>query len=524
MDADERDHREGEYRDLVLRTWDHAASRPDAPAVRQAEELWTYRDLVRAAARHARDLVAHGLVAGDRVMLVAPTGVAFVQIYLGALAAGAVVVPINPLCTARELEHFARDSECRLVIGWHENAPVVGQVARGLGLPFVELRDIAPGLDDETFAPVVRSPDDPAVLLYTSGTTGRPKGALITFGNIFVSTTAIRRLFGLSEKDRLGTALPLFHVYGQVAVLGVALDVGASVSLLPKFSGDGLLRMVEKDALTMGSGVPSMWIAMLEAARNLVPAPNITSLRVASSGGATLPMEVNRAFAAEFGATVLSGYALSETTAIGACEHPGRQLREGSVGQAVQGVEIVIVDERGDTVPTGAIGEITIAGPSVTAGYWGRPEATAEAIVNGRLMTGDLGRLDEDGYLWVVGRKKEMIIRGGYNVYPREIEEALYEHPAVLEVAVVGVADHRLGEEVAAVVAFRPTMSASPADLRAWLDERIAAYKVPRLIQVVDALPKGATGKIHKLAIDREAVVALGVRVNRRPEQAAELR
>ncbi|MFC5676914.1 AMP-binding protein [Aeromicrobium endophyticum] len=514
MSVDQR-----EYVDLVRRTWGHAGAHPDAVAVRQGRDEWTYSDVVRAASRHVRDLRAAGVTAGDRVLLVAPTGVAFVQAYLGILAAGAVVVPVNPLCTTRELEHFARDADVCMVIAWHDDATSTCEVAATLTVPFVELREIAPGARDDVADVEARPVEDTAALLYTSGTTGVPKGAIITFGNIFASTSAVRHVFELSADDRLGTALPLFHVYGQVAVLGAALDVGASVSLLQRFAADTMLRMVEVDELTVLSGVPTMWIEMLESARHLDPAPSITSLRVASSGGATLPTEVNRAFASEFGATVQSGYALSETTAIGACEHSGRESREGSVGQAVSGVEISVVDDHGDPVPVGTVGEVTIAGANVTPGYWRRPEATAEALAGGRLLTGDLGRMDEDGYLWIVGRKKELIIRGGYNVYPREVEDALYEHPAVLEAAVVGVPDDRLGEEVAAVVSFRSSSSASPAELRAWLDERIAAYKVPRLIQVVPTLPKGATGKIQKTAIDRDVVRDLGTRVRRSPAQ-----
>ena len=503
------------YVDLLERTWERAAASPQAPALRQGTTVWSYGAVVRGASRHARALVDAGLEPGERVLLVAPTSVGFVQAYLGALAAGAVVVTVNPLCTARELEYFIEDAGCRRVLGCRETAPAVEETARRRALPFTDVRDIEPGVQDDVFDRVPRQPDAPAVLLYTSGTTGHPKGATITLRNISAATSAIRTTFAITEEDRVGTALPLFHVFGQVAVLGAALVAGASVSLLRPFAGEQALRMVERDSLSVLCGVPTMWNEMLEAAKKLDPLPSITTLRLATSGGAALPSEINRAFAALFGADVLDGYGLSETTGIASFHRPGEEPREGSVGQAAPGVEITIIDGTGEPVPAGTVGEIMIAGETVMAGYWRQPAATAQAITKGGLLTGDLGRLDEDGYLWVVGRTKEMIIRGGYNVYPREVEEALYEHPAVLEAAVIGLPDDRLGEEVAAVVAFRPGMSASPDELRAWLDERVASYKVARLFHMVDALPKGATGKIHKIAIDRQKVAISGVRTRR---------
>ena len=285
--------------------------------------------------------------------------------------------------------------------------------------------------------------------------------------------------------------------------------------MLRPFSGETALRLVEEHQLTVLCGVPTMWIEMIESARNLDPLPDITTLRHAASGGAALPLEANRAFHALFGASVVDGYGLSETTATATCHRLGHEPREGSVGQALPDVEISIVGRDGRSLPVGEVGEVTVAGKNVMPGYWGRPEATADSLVDGRLLTGDLGRLDEDGYLWIVGRKKEMVIRGGYNVYPREIEEVLYEHPAVLEAAVIGLPDERLGEEVAAVVAFKGGMSATPTELRAWLDERVAAYKVPRVFQIVDTLPKGPTGKVQKIAIDRDTLVRVGTRTRR---------
>ena len=498
--------------DFLAQVWRLAGEAPETSALRVSGRTWTYGDLARSASRRARELTAAGLQAGDRVLLVAPTGAAFVQSYLGALAAGAVVVPANPLCTARELGYYADDAGARLVVASHDCATHARAVADRLGLPFIEVRALDPGDSADLVDPEPRDADAPAVLLYTSGTTGQPKGATVTWSNIGAATSAIQQTFNVSGKDRVGTALPLFHVFGQVAVLAASLAAGASVSLLRPFSGEAALRMAERDRLTVLCGVPTMWIEMLESARTMDPPPVVSSLRLATSGGAALPTATNRAFADEFGAHVQDGYGLSETTGIATFHRPWLDAREGSVGQAAPGVDLRIIGPDGNELPAGEIGEIAVAGANIMAGYWERPEATAAAVVRGRLLTGDLGRLDDDGYLWVVGRSKELIIRGGYNVYPREVEDALHEHPAVLEAAVVGVPDERLGEEIAAVVAFRAGSSATPEELRAWLDERVAAYKAPRLYHLVASLPKGPTGKVHKIAIDRSEVAALASR------------
>lgn len=501
--------------DFVSRTWHHAASRPSATALRYAGESWTYEDVAKSASLCGRRLLAAGVSPGDRVLVAAPTSIGFVQMYLGILAIGAVAVPVNPMCTAREMTYFIDDSGARVIVGWHEGTVADAALADTLGLAFIELRDIAPGGDDTVLDIVSRTGDAPAVLVYTSGTTGRPKGAVLTLDGFRASAGSLRAAFDLTPDDRLGTALPLFHVYGQVAVLANALGVGATACLLRPFSGEAALRMVEGEKLTVMCGVPTMWIEMTEAARHLDPLPTITSLRYAASGGAALPVEANRAFREIYSAEVLDGYGLSETTCIATSCRPGTDIREGSAGQAMPGVTIDILGFDGRILPPGEVGEIAVSGRNLMAGYWQRPEATHETIVDGRLMTGDLGRLDEDGFLWVVGRTKEMIIRGGYNIYPREIEEVLYEHPAVMEAAVLGLPDDRLGEEVAAVVAVRAGHTLIPAELRSWLDERVAAYKVPRVIQIVDTLPKGATGKIQKIAIDREALARTGVRTRR---------
>jgi long-chain acyl-CoA synthetase len=431
------------------------------------------------------------------------------------LGAGGVAVTVNPMCTAAELAHVVDDAGCAAVLVWAETADAARVVAHERGVP-VRLLDATVLQPRPGQAPVVsRSPDDLAVLLYTSGTTGRPKGAELTHGSVAAAIGCVVERLGLGEGERIGTALPLFHVYGQIVVMGAAFACGATLSLLRPFDPAAMLRLAVADRLTVLAGVPTMWIDLLHADTEVARA-DLGGLRIALSGGAPLPAETVRALHERFGATLLEGYGLSEATGVATLCAPGERRRQGSVGRALTGVEIVVIDDDGLFVPAGTIGEITLRGPVLMRGYRGRPEASAEALQDGRLRTGDLGRLDEDGYLWVVGRRKDLVIRGGYNVYPREIEDLLHEHPDVREAAVVGVPDERLGEEVAAVVAPRAGAVLDPAALRQWLAERLAGYKVPRIYRIVDRLPTGSTGKVLKRAIDLADVRERGVHTRRR--------
>lgn len=318
----------------------------------------------------------------------------------------------------------------------------------------------------------------------------------------------------MDENDRMGTALPLFHVFGQACVMGTAFRTGASLSLLRPFSGPAVLQMAAAHEITILCGVPTMWNAMLHADIDL-SSKDLPRLRLAASGGAALPFEVAKAFNDRFGCMVLDGYGLSETTGAATFNVPDGKRKEASVGPALPGLEVAVVDADGKPLPPGEAGEVAIKGPVVMRGYWRRPDATAEVMRDGWFLTGDVGRQDEDGYVWIVDRKKELIIRGGYNVYPREIEEILYAHPLIREAAVIGVPDERLGEEIAAIIALHPGASLDPAELREWLEERLATYKIPRIYQYMDELPRGSTGKILKRAIDRDAVLEHGAIVRR---------
>lgn len=496
--------------------WTHAENQGERIALRENERSWTYAELRQRIAAYARRVIDAGIQPGDRVLLIAPTSMEFVVAYHGLMASGVIAVTVNVLSTQQELEYFAADADCSLIIAWHESTDAAAETAKNLKLPFWTLApdSVAAEPADLAGLPVQVADDDVAVLLYTSGTTGRPKGAELMHRNLITCSLALQEALGMDENDRMGTALPLFHVFGQACVMGTAFRTGASLSLLRPFSGPAVLQMAAAHEITILCGVPTMWNAMLHADIDL-SSKDLPRLRLAASGGAALPFEVAKAFNDRFGCMVLDGYGLSETTGAATFNVPDGKRKEASVGPALPGLEVAVVDADGKPLPPGEAGEVAIKGPVVMRGYWRRPDATAEVMRDGWFLTGDVGRQDEDGYVWIVDRKKELIIRGGYNVYPREIEEILYAHPLIREAAVIGVPDERLGEEIAAIIALHPGASLDPAELREWLEERLATYKIPRIYQYMDELPRGSTGKILKRAIDRDAVLEHGAIVRR---------
>jgi long-chain acyl-CoA synthetase len=299
--------------------------------------------------------------------------------------------------------------------------------------------------------------------------------------------------------------LPLFHVFGLTCGLNTTVLRGSTLTLIPRFDGAKALSVIERDKVTIFEGVPTMFSAMLHS--DDADKVDVSSLRLCVSGGSAMPVEVMRSFEETFGCIILEGYGLSETSPVASFNHPHAERKPGSIGTPIAGVEMRLVDDDGKDVRAGEVGEIAIRGENVMKGYWQRPEDTAKSIPDGWFRTGDLARQDDDGYFFIVDRKKEMIIRGGYNVYPREIEEALYEHPAVAEVACIGIAHPELGEEVAAAVALKPGASAEVEELRNFVKERVAAYKYPRQLWLVDSLPKGPTGKILRRAVEVPASV-----------------
>jgi len=335
-----------------------------------------------------------------------------------------------------------------------------------------------------------RGDDDTAVVLYTSGTTGTPKGAELTHGGLRRNADASADLFGIDQGSVTLGALPFFHAFGQTCALNATIAAAGTLTLLPRFDAGRALDIIERDRVTVFEGVPTMYAGMLHHPR--AGEADTSTLAVCISGGAAMPVEVMRAFEQQFGCAVLEGYGLSETSPVACFNRRDRVRKPGSIGVPIDGVEMRVMDD----------GELLIRGYNVMKGYWQRPDATAEAIdADGWFKTGDIGRVDGDGDYFIVDRKKELVIRGGFNVYPREIEEVIYEHPAVREAAVIGVPHEMLGEEVGAAIVLKAGVTASPAELRAYVKQRVAAYKYPRHVWLVDELPKGATGKILKRAI-----------------------
>ncbi len=417
---------------------------------------------------------------------------------------------MNVLLKQREVAYYLHDPSARVVLAWHEfaQAAQAGAERAGADCVLVEPGCFGPG----AAAPVApKDGGDTAVILYTSGTTGTPKGAELTHANLARNAdVCVRTLLHLGPEDVILGALPLFHSFGQTCALNAAVASGAALALVPRFRPEAALDTIERHRVTIFEGVPTMYAALLtHPARG---AADMTTLRVCASGGAALPVEVLHGFEREFGCVVLEGYGLSETSPVACFNHPDRERLPGSIGTPIEGVEMRVVDDRRHELAPGEAGEIAIRGHNVMKGYLNRVDATAEAIdAEGWFYTGDIGRVDAQGRYFIVDRKKDLIIRGGFNVYPREIEEVLYEHPAVAEAAVVGLPHAGLGEEVAAAVALKPGSTATAEELRDYVKENVAAYKYPRHVWLVDALPKGSTGKILKREIVPPANVAAGV-------------
>ncbi|QLY32694.1 long-chain-fatty-acid--CoA ligase [Nocardia huaxiensis] len=487
-------------RSLTVNLLQSALRAPDRVAVRLDETVLTYAQLEEQTARVASMLFNEGVTPGCRVALMVPNVPEFVVLYYGILRAGCVVVPMNPLLKAREVAYYLDDSGARLLFDWKDGP---GEGAQGAA----ETGTVVRTIDSVSFATLLSqhvprhgSPDveldQVAVILYTSGTTGQPKGAALTLAglahNAEVYASTVQEL---RSDDAILGCLPLFHTFGQTCALNAAIYSGAALTLIPRFEPAAVFEAIARDQVTVFAGVPTMYSALLHDAG--AAAADVTSLRRCVSGGASLPVELLTAFEHRFGCEILEGYGLSETSPVVTFNHTGRPRKPGSIGVPIRDVEVELVDV------IDGIGEIAVRGPNVMSGYWNRPEATEAAISDGWFRTGDLARRDDDGYYYIVDRKKDMIIRGGYNVYPREIEELLYEHPDVTAAAVFGIADDHLGEEIVAAIVLCPGSNTTGEELQSFVRDRIAAYKYPRQVWLLDALPTGPSGKILKRAIAR---------------------
>jgi long-chain acyl-CoA synthetase len=464
-----------------------------------------------ASARVARLLKDKGLEPGDRVGVMLPNVPYFPIVYFGVLRAGGVVVPMNVLLKGREVEFYLSDSGAKLLFAWGDFAEAAEKGAEAAGAECILVK---PGEFEQLVAQhepleelADRDEQDTAVILYTSGTTGKPKGAELTHANLRTNCKIAGESLGqISHEDVALGALPLFHSFGQTCTMNACTAVGATLTMLPRFDPEKALEIIERDKVTVFQGVPTMYNAMLACDRR--EEFDTSTLRLCMSGGAAMPAEVMKGFEEAFDCIILEGYGLSETSPVASFNHPDKERKPGSIGTPIEGVEMKVVDEDGDELPQGEVGEIVIKGHNVMKGYWNREDATRESIEDGWFRSGDMAKVDEDGYFFIVDRKKELIIRGGYNVYPREIEEVLYEHPAVQEAAVVGVKDESLGEEVGAAVVLKKGEDASADELKEFVKEQVANYKYPRRIWFEDELPKGPTGKILKREIEVPAEVA----------------
>ena len=497
---------------------------PERIAVTCGPQQISYAALDAQANRLAAGLHAMGIRAGDHVALSCPNVPWFPVAYFGILKAGAVVVPLNVLLKPREIAYHLKDSHAKAYLAF-EGTPELPIAEMGktaadeVACPrfIVMPRDPAapPGgdtgilsvmRDAPAFNAPRREPDDTAVILYTSGTTGKPKGAELTHGNMVSNAVACHDMLepafsgGPEAQDVTLITLPLFHSTAQTAQMNAALYGGYRIVLMPRFDPAAVFDAFVRERVGYWVGVPTMYWALLQHARaSAIDVAGATaSLKVCTSGGAPIPLELLRDFERTFGARILEGYGLSETAPVVTFNQLQRPSRHGTVGLPIFGVQVRCVDEHDAPVPVGERGEVVVRGPNVMKGYYDRPDATADALRGGWFRTGDIGTIDADGYLAIVDRKTDMILRGGFNVYPREIEEVLMTHPAVALAAVVGVKDEQFGEEVKAFVVPKAGAAVTEAEIVAWARDQMASYKYPRTVEFRDALPMSATGKVLK--------------------------
>jgi long-chain acyl-CoA synthetase len=492
-----------------------ASRRPKHPAIRFLERTITYEELNRHVDHLSYGLVRAGLRPKDICVLMMPNSIDWAIAYFALAKVGAVVLPVNFLYKVGELEHIFRDSGARAFIGHRDYLEHPRQVMEHL--PGMDLR-IAQGgsnvqgfipleelfVDEGTFHPYPTRDEDTWAIIYTSGTTGHPKGAMLTHYNLANNAMTLANMRSTGSNDLVFGVLPLFHIYGQTSIFNCSIYLGLTIRLWPQFNAEELFSAIEQEENSILIAVPTIFNRLAELA-DMRP-PRQSGLRFCVSGGASLPVEVLGRFEDRFHTTIYEGYGLTESSPV-CVENPfGRQTRPGSIGLPIPGFEARIVNDQDEDLSIGAIGELIIRGPGVMKGYLNQPGATAETLRGGWLHTGDLARMDEDRYIYIVDRKKEMIIRGGYNVYPREIEEILYTHPDVVEAAVVGVPHPDLGEEVTAVVMLRQGACTAQEELIQFVKERVAPYKYPRRIRLVNELPKSHTGKILKKILREEEI------------------
>jgi len=485
----------------------------------------TYAQVNGAANQVAHGLTKMGIKPGDKVALSCLNLPYFPIVYYGILKAGAAVVPLSVLLKRDEVAYHLKDSDAKAYFCFEgtpqlpmgeegyagfQNAPDCEQMVLITGnpraaSPFEGVPTLGMLMhgNPPTYASVRTAEEDTAVIIYTSGTTGRPKGAELTHSGLLLNAVLSRELVDMGPKDTVLVVLPLFHIFAMTVLMNAGVYRGATCVLLPRFDAASVLGLLQKHKVTIFAGVPTMYWGLLNFdGRDKFDMEGICSiLRVCVSGGAALPVQVLHEFEKIFKVPILEGYGMSEGSPVVTFNHMDRPRKPGSVGIPVWGVEVAIFDENDNPVPQGEKGEIVYRGHNVMKGYYKRPEVNKKVLKGGWMHSGDVGIMDEDGYFYIVDRTKDMIIRGGLNVYPREVEEVMIKHPAVSLVAVIGVPHSQYGEEIMACVVLKAGQSISEAELSAWTKERIAAYKYPRLIKFMDSLPMNATGKILKKEI-----------------------
>lgn len=506
---------------LAVLLEDSARNVPERIAVICGDVQLTYAELNAKANQVANALKNYGIEKGDKVALSCPNLPFFPIIYYGILKAGAVVVPMNVLFKAREVAYHLSDSDARLYFCF-EGTPELPMAVEGLkgfedaencekfilltlnaktDSPYSNAETFQKFIENEptTFETEITNENDTAVILYTSGTTGQPKGAELSHLNIVLNARLSDTMYPRKDADVHLLTLPLFHSFGQVVQMNAGFYNRATLVLLPRFSADDALALMDKYDVTIFAGVPTMYWALLHhpEAEKFDLEKISRNLRLCKSGGASLPVEVLKGFEEKFKTKITEGYGLSETSPVAVFNRYG-ETKSGSIGFPVWGVEVKIVDENGKEITDGEIGEICIRGHCVMKGYYKRPEATAATIRNGWLHSGDVGRRDAEGYIYISDRVKDMILRGGFNVYPREIEEFLMTHEAVSLCAVIGIPSEEHGEEIKAVVVKKEGKEVSEQELIEFCKANMASYKYPRFVEFRESLPMTATGKILK--------------------------
>ena len=481
---------------------------PDKTAIIFGEERVSYTQLDDRVRAFANFLKAKGVKRGDKVILDTGNSPEFIYVYLGAVRNAAIIVPVNPMLTAPELTYIAQDSEAGWLMIKEEVLQKHGYTEEMLA---GELGVTVFVLNDALMAEIMASPRDDfdyvtdihdiSTFLYTSGTTGRPKAAMLSHSNLISNAWQTMIAFEVVHEDVFMCVLPMFHVLACTICVLLPMFVGGTIVILETFHPKTVVGSMLDNDVTLFTGVPAMYMVLIEAAKNDVTFPK---LRLCASGGSSLPVDVLRKAIEAAHLPLVEGYGLTEASPATHFNPPSGVQKPGSVGPAFPEVEFMIGGENDEELPAGEVGELLLRGPNIMQGYYKKPEETAETLRNGWLHTGDLAKADEDGYVYIVDRKKDMIIVAGLNVYPREVEEALYEHPKVRDAAVVGEADALRGESVVAYVVLKEGETIHRKELLRWLKERLATYKIPRRIEFIEELPRNSSGKILKRMLGKK--------------------